>query len=201
MHKFLTTLATAASLCCVPSHLQAQTIAQIVVSASGGATAGQFDNDRNDYDILLTALTAADLVDVVADPNASLTVFAPNDRAFIRLARDLGYSGNDEAAAWDFLVQALTGLGNGNPIPVLTDVLLYHVAPQEISAFQVFLRSLFGLRIPTALPGATIRPFFFVLIDNEPDLQNPFLTRPINLMADNGIVHGVTRVLIPVDLP
>jgi uncharacterized surface protein with fasciclin (FAS1) repeats len=62
----------------------------------------------------------------VSNPTANLTVFAPNDRAFVRLARDLGFTGTTEAAAWQFLVGALTQLGNGDPIPVLTNVLLYH---------------------------------------------------------------------------
>lgn len=66
------------------------TIADKVVAASGGASAGTFDANGNDYDILLTALNTAGLTAAVADPNASLTVFAPRDAAFLRLARDLG---------------------------------------------------------------------------------------------------------------
>jgi uncharacterized surface protein with fasciclin (FAS1) repeats len=184
----------------VPATSQ-NTIADLVIAASGGANAGVFDSDGADYDILLNALKAADLVSVVADPNASLTVFAPSDRSFLRLALDLGYAGRDEAGAWKFLVDTLTTLGNGNPIPILTDVLLYHVAPGRVGVFDVILKSLFGRTIETALQGATIRPFFFILIDNEPDLDNPRLQSPINLRASNGIIHGISRVLIPVDLP
>lgn len=177
------------------------TIAAIVVAASGGATAGQFDQNGNDYDILLNALQTANLVGAVADPTANLTVFAPNDRAFLRLARDLGFTGDGEADTWTFLVDALTQLGNGNPVPVLTDILLYHVAPERIRAFDVIVRSLFRQQITTLNAGATIRPFFLTLIDNEPDLRNPFLIAPINLTASNGVIHGISRVLIPIDLP
>jgi len=201
MQFFSTTLLTAA-LFLAPTVASAQnTIADIVVAASGGATAGEFDNDSSDYDMLLTALQTANLVGAVADPQAELTVFAPNDRAFIRLARDLGYEGNDESDAWDFLVGALTTLGNGDPIPVLTDVLLYHVVGQRISAFGVILRSIFRVDIDTLLTGATIRPRFFRLRDNDPDLRDPRLRSPINLNASNGIIHGINRVLIPIDLP
>lgn len=177
------------------------TIADVVVAASGGATAGQFDNNSNDYDILLNALQTASLVAAVSDPTANLTVFAPNDRAFLRLARDLGFTGTDEAGAWQFLVGALTQLGNGNPVPVLRNVLLYHVAGERITAVDVIIKTLAGARIDTLLAGATIRPFFLRLIDNDPDLADPIITRPINLRASNGIIHGVTRVLLPVDLP
>jgi len=81
------------------------TIADIVVAASGGATAGVFDNDPRDYDILLNALTTANLVGAVADPDASLTVFAPNDAAFLALT---GLSSEQEAL--DALVADLAGL-------------------------------------------------------------------------------------------
>lgn len=177
------------------------TIADIVVAASGGATAGQFDNDSRDYDILLTALQTANLVGAVAAPQANLTVFAPNDRAFIRLARDLGYNGNDETATWNFLVATLTTLGGGDPVPVLTDVLLYHALGQRVSAFGLIVRSIFRVDLPTLLTGTTITPRFFSLRDNDPDLRNPRLIRPINLSASNGIIHGINRVLIPINLP
>ena len=84
---------------------------------------GDFDSNKRDYDILLNAVVTADLADALADPDAELTLFAPNDTAFYRLARDLGYKGGyDETLVWTFLVSALTDLGGGDPIPVLTDI-------------------------------------------------------------------------------
>jgi uncharacterized surface protein with fasciclin (FAS1) repeats len=168
-----------------------------IVASSGG----KFDKNRFDYDILLNAVVTAGLEGALADPNASLTVFAPNDLGFIRLARDLGFKGYDEAGAWKFLVAALTDLGSGDPIPVLTDILLYHVAPKRISVFGFIRAVLRDAKIETLLEGATLRPFFFGLIDNEPDLINPRLAYPLNVRASNGIIHTLSRVLIPVDLP
>lgn len=118
----------------------------------------------------------------------------------MRLARDLGYTGHDEQGSWQFLVQALTTLGNGDPIPVLQDVLEYHVAPVRLTLFNIVVRTLVGQTIPTLVPGATIQPFFFVLIDNEPDLRNPRVRWPLNLSASNGVAHTIDRVLLPVDL-
>jgi uncharacterized surface protein with fasciclin (FAS1) repeats len=195
-----TLLAAVLGLAAAPATAQ-NTIADVVVAASGGATAGQFDNNGNDYDILLNALQTANLVAAVSNPTANLTVFAPNDRAFLRLARDLGFTGTTEAAAWQFLVGALTQLGNGDPIPVLTNVLLYHVAGERITALDVIIKSFTGARITTLLTGATIRPFFLRLIDNDPSIADPLLIAPINLRASNGIIHGVSRVLLPIDLP
>ena len=192
---FLTVIASLAILGGFAGTARAATIADIV-AASGG----EFDNNRYDYDILLNAVIAADLVDPLADPDADLTAFAPNDMAFVRLARDFGYQGWDEAEAWDAIVAVLTDLGGGDPIPVLTDVLLYHVAPERISAVKFFFLSIFRIPIET-LQGGTFQPYFFRLIDNEPDLRDPRLFFPINLRADNGYIHTISRVLIPVDLP
>lgn len=181
------------ALLCVVSFSPAhgQTITQIV-SQSGG----EFDRRFFDYDILLNAVVTAGLADVLDDPSIDVTVFAPNDLAFIRTARDLGYQGFSEQGAWEFLVTALTDLGGGDPIPVLTEILLYHVAPENLNPFEV----IFSRSIDT-LQGGQIRPRIFRLRDNDPDFRDPYLFFPINLQADNGVIHTINRVLIPIDLP
>ena len=172
------------------------TITDIVLESGG-----EFDSDRRDYDILLNAVVTADLAEALADPSAELTVFAPNDAAFVRLAKDLGYEGGyDESDAWDFLVTALTALGDGDPVPVLTDILLYHVVAGDVRPVNLILATIFGQDITTLL-GATVRPFFIFLIDNDPALRNPRVTFPLDIEASNGRIHTVNRVLIPVDLP
>ncbi len=168
-----------------------RTITDIVASSGG-----EFDRNRFDYDILLNAVLAADLAGALSDPEANLTVLAPNDRAFIRLARDLGYEGRDEEGAFNAIVAALTTLGGGDPIPVLTNVLLYHVVPEGQSIRQLIK----SRRISTLLEGATITPDFFKLLDNEPDVVNPRFTFPVNVNASNGVIQTINRVLIPLDL-
>jgi serralysin len=185
----------AAGLTATSAHAQ-NTIADIV-AASGGE--GQFDSNGHDYDMLLNALIAADLVDALADPHANVTVFAPNDRAFIRLAQDLGYHGDDEAEALTFIVDTLTVLGEGDPIPVLTDILLYHVAPTRVTLFGVVILSIFDADIDT-LQGNAIDPFFFRLSDQDPDFIDPRVRFPLNIFADNGVIHTIDRVLIPSDI-
>tara|TARA_R110002126_G_scaffold83146_5_gene203238 strand:- start:1247 stop:1846 length:600 start_codon:yes stop_codon:yes gene_type:complete len=167
-----------------------------IVAASGG----EFDNNYGDFDILLNAVLTADLQGVLADPDAELTVFAPTDRAFVALARDLGYTGFDEEGSWNFLVGALTTLGGGDPIPVLTDVLTYHVLPKKVGLFPFLLATFTGEEF-TTVQGATIDPFLFWLEDQEPDLRDPRVTFPLNIQVANGVIHSINRVLIPIDLP
>lgn len=174
-----------------PAAAQPQTLTQLV-AASGG----QFDDDRRDHDILLNAVLAVPgIADALNRCEDSLTLFAPNDLAFVRLARDLGFRGHDEAGAYAAIVDALRVIGNGDPIPVLRTVLLYHVAPRELGPLQV----LFAREIVT-LQGGSIRPLLFILRDNDPDFRNPLLTWPIDVRACNGRLHAIDRVLLPVDL-
>jgi uncharacterized surface protein with fasciclin (FAS1) repeats len=160
-------------------------------------TPGELDRNPHDFDILVKAVVTADLAGALADPAARLTVFAPNDAAFIRTARSLGYTGWSEQGTWEFLVGALTQIGGGNPIPVLQTVLLYHVAPKKLFSLQV----LFSREVQT-LAGASFGVRGLQLVDREPDLPNPYLNIFfLDRKASNGVIHGITRVLIPADLP
>jgi uncharacterized surface protein with fasciclin (FAS1) repeats len=38
------------------------------------------------------------------------------------------------------------------------------------------------------------------LRDADPDLANPRIIRPNNIKAQNGIIHTINRVLIPLDI-
>jgi uncharacterized surface protein with fasciclin (FAS1) repeats len=206
LKQLLLSTSAAAFLCAAPSLAvpvggagpagPVPTIAQFV-AANGGA----FDSSGRDFDILLTAVTTAGLAGALDDPNASLTLFAPNDAAFVRLARDLGYAGFDEQGSWQFLVSALTTLGGGNPLPVLTDVLLYHVAPGDLDANDFALAGSTSTPVATLLAGASFQPSGRTLIDNEPNLANGRVWFPFDVAASNGRVHTISRVLLPIDLP
>lgn len=156
-----------------------------------------FDADNGDFDMLIQALIAADLVGAVDDASADLTVFAPTDQAFVRLARDLGYteSGYDEAGAFAYIVEQLTVLGGGDPIPVLTDVLLYHVSPGS-TFYNGTLRGEVT-EIPTLL-GVPFTADGRHLIDAATGLEDPRIKNPLtDITASNGVIHGINRVLIP----
>src|SRR3954454_2212494 len=80
-------------------------IVDVAVSASGG---GQPDANPNDYDLLVQAVTATGLAPTLSDQSTKFTVFAPNDRAFLRLVQDLtGKRPASEQAALETITGAL----------------------------------------------------------------------------------------------
>ncbi|WP_299744506.1 fasciclin domain-containing protein [uncultured Tateyamaria sp.] len=162
-----------------------------LVAASGGV----FDADGTDFDILLNAVQAAGLAGALDDPEADLTIFAPNDAAFVGLAQTLGFDGSDEGGAFAYIVDALTLLSAGaDPIPLLTDILLYHVSPGAQDAEAVL-----GASTLDTLLGATLGVDGTQLVDNDPDLADPNIIE-VNLEASNGIAHVIDGVLLPVDV-
>jgi uncharacterized surface protein with fasciclin (FAS1) repeats len=156
-----------------------------------------FDTDRSDFDLLNKALADTGLTAVFADPSADLTLFAPTDAAFLRLAQSLGFQGEDEAAAYAAIGAALTGLApDGNPIPLLTDVLTYHVTGGALGR-----RDIVGdTEIPTLLEGGTLRPFGSALRDADPDAADPKLIGQ-GEAATNGRLQAIDNVLLPIDVP
>ncbi|WP_299679243.1 fasciclin domain-containing protein [uncultured Roseobacter sp.] len=161
-----------------------------IVAASGGT----FDQDGTDFDLLLTAVQTAGLVGALDDPEADLTVFAPNDAAFVGLSQALGFEGSDEGEAFAYLVEALTLLGGGDPIPLLTEVLTYHVAPQSLGSEDVLSAD----EIET-LQGGSLGVDGTSLVDADPDVPNPNLIAT-DIQAENGIAHVLDGVLLPADL-
>ncbi|MEM9755376.1 MAG: fasciclin domain-containing protein, partial [Pseudomonadota bacterium] len=166
----------------------APTITEIV------AASGEFDTNPADFDLLLQAVQAADLAGALGDPTADLTVFAPNDAAFVSLAQTLGFEGDGEADAFAYIVEALTLLGGGDPIPLLTEILTYHVSPTSLQASQV----LSGDPIPT-LQGGALGVDGLQLVDADPGLENPALIET-DIQAANGIVHVIDGVLQPLEV-
>ncbi len=176
MRKFVliaVALITIMGLAIAPAGAQEPTIADIVVSAASGSPA--------EFTILLAAVQAADpgILAALANPAASLTVFAPTDAAFEALLRQLGLTAGE--------LLANTAL--------LNDVLLYHVLPGEYSAAALFnlANSRWPLDYVRTLQGT------FVEFTNDAGtliVDSSWVITP-NIQASNGIVHVIGRVLLP----
>lgn len=170
-----------------------KTITEIVLES--GAP-GEFDRNGDDFDILRDAVVAAGLADALNDPDAELTVFAPADSAFTGLAGALGYGGNSEKGAFNYIVESLTLLGGGDALPLLTDILTYHVAAGALEASDVIgageVETLQGGLL--TLDAGTTPPS---LEDADPGFANPGLIAT-DILASNGVIHALNGVLLPV---
>ncbi|KRB36599.1 fasciclin domain-containing protein [Microbacterium sp. Root180] len=194
MKKSRLVIAAAAALALVLSAAPAQahgggtppgTIVDVAVAASGGGTP---DKNPYDYDILVQAVLATGLDGALSDTSTKYTVFAPNDRAFLRLVTDLtGKAPASEA-------EALTTITSAFTIDQITGILLYHVVPgKKLGPVKVLTaRSL------TMADGGIVKPRGITLRDETPALADPRLVLwAINIPASNGVIHTIDRVLVP----
>ena len=152
------------------------------------------NDDR--FDILVKAVVAAGLADTLAE-GSDLTVFAPTDAAFAALAHDFGYTGapNDDDAVFAFLVEALTELGGGDPIPTLTNILLYHVSPGAKTAAEVDALDL----VPNLLE-ADLGSEGSELTDIATKFANANIVLE-DVPAGDNLIQAIDRVMLPIDLP
>jgi uncharacterized surface protein with fasciclin (FAS1) repeats len=170
------------------------------------ADGSELDRNWKDFDILEAAVTTvlADDEDsdvaVLADGKTKLTAFAPTDKAFRMLVKDLsGTTYKSEAGVASWLVENVD-------VETIETVLLYHVVPgAPITAAQAVEAD--GAELTTA-QGGTIevkvkgkgKGAQVVLVDQDHDDWNPAVKTPDINEGNRQIAHGINRVLRPVDL-
>lgn len=153
---------------------QDMTVLDLVLYLSGQEEGADFTILR-DVVVGISQNTEIDLVAALSSEDDQVTVFAPNDAAFVALLGDLGASSLDDVVAllgWDGLAS----------------VVLYHVTPGRRMAGTVLMQK----QLPT-LNGATIEK------EKGGAVLNGSVTiiAPDAGIASNGIVHVIDRVLLP----
>lgn len=151
--------------------------------------------------LLVRALNATGLLQLIANPAGNVTVLPPTNSAWVALAERLGYvscggcAAGDDDAAYDFLVGALAARGGGDPLPALTTILSYHLLPRRAA-----LAALAGAGPLVTLRGSRLeitRDLRVVdLVPGVPDGQ----VIEADVATSNGIAHLVNRVLLPLPL-
>ncbi|MCV6610501.1 MAG: fasciclin domain-containing protein [Amphritea sp.] len=147
----------------------------VAVNSENSPFAGSFDT-------LIALLTQdvegrSDILKAL-DSKGQYTVFAPTDDAFSELeatVQTLGYC----------------SLGDLDP-KVVNAVLMYHVAEGRWNSDQVV-----GAREINMLAGGSLRQDSAVLTDNL-DRTSNLITAALNVEADNGIIHAMDSVVLPV---
>jgi transforming growth factor-beta-induced protein len=142
---------------------------------SGTDTIAALASGSDELETLVAALGAAGLVGAVADPSASLTVFAPVDAAFDAIASVVG-----------FLL-----IDNDYTKDLLTQLLLFHVLPKTAGAADLSAST-----TETTLSGQSLAVDIAGLLVNG---DSSILTADI--FASNGVVHTIDKVMLPPAFP
>lgn len=133
---------------------------------------------ENEFTYLVAALEAAGLVDALADLNATYTVFAPTDTAFEALLEELGISAEELLADTE----------------LLTEVLLYHViADTTILADAAISVANSDDSVVEMLNGDSAALSY----NNDTLYINLSTVVSSNVMAANGVIHVINKVLLP----
>lgn len=127
------------------------------------------------FSTLVAAVAKAELLPALSNPLASLTVFAPTNEAFDDLAGDLGTDINGILA-----------------LPNLDDVLMYHVLGSEVLASAITNGTIVA---PLSLSN-TLKLTKTMLGDI---FVNQAEVITANVDADNGVVHVIDAVVLPVE--
>jgi len=134
----------------------------------------QLAQSDNNFSILVEAVIAADLVGALA--SGEWTIFAPTNAAFAALLAETGFP-------------SLAAI----PVDYLTDVLLYHA----VAGATVYSTNLApGAQTITTYQGGTfsLDGTAFTITDALGRVAN---IGPADLMATNGVVHVINKVILP----
>jgi uncharacterized surface protein with fasciclin (FAS1) repeats len=165
---------------------ESRTIAEIVTELASAEEGAEFTT-------LLTAVSAAGLVEVVADPEATLTVFAPTDAAFAALAEALG------AEAFGAILADPAALAN---------IVTYHVLAERVSSTALveyatgMREAMEGGAVALADEGVSLTTvnggeLVFTLGTDGLFLNGNIRIIITDVDASNGVIHVIDAVLVP----
>jgi len=126
------------------------------------------------FGTLKAAVAEAGLGDALTDPDASITLFAPSNKAFEKYFAETGLTAGDLLAS-----------------DKLADILKYHVVPAKIKAADIdegdsAVASLLGPELAVNFDGCCT-----VKLNDDAMVTYP------DIVTENGIVHIIDSILVP----
>jgi uncharacterized surface protein with fasciclin (FAS1) repeats len=144
----------------------------------GGQTIVDIAAGNEDFSTLVTAVQTAGLVDVLSNPDASFTVFAPTNAAF-------------EALPEGVLDMVLADQ------ELLTRILTYHVVDGAVLSSDLSD----GMSVPTlettALDAEPLAGELMITIMDGTVMVNDATVVQADIEASNGVIHVIDSVLLP----
>ena len=144
-----------------------------------GNTIADIVTSNPDFSTLLAAVQAAGLTDALADPNATLTVFAPTNAAFEAALSALGITADDLLANTE----------------LLTAILSYHVLPEIVTSGDLAAAGTEEIPV-TTLGGEEL----IVVVGDAGNVTFRDQTASVSqadVEASNGVIHVIDGVLLP----
>jgi transforming growth factor-beta-induced protein len=134
---------------------------------------------NEDFSTLVAAVEAAGLTDALADPDATLTVFAPTNDAFEAALEALGLSADELLADTE----------------TLTAILTYHVLGEVVTSADIAAAG------TEEIPVETLSGEELVVVVGDAGsvsfLDQTATVTQADLEASNGVIHIIDAVLLP----
>jgi uncharacterized surface protein with fasciclin (FAS1) repeats len=134
---------------------------------------------NEDFSTLVAAVQAAGLEDALADPDATLTVFAPTNEAFDAALAALGLTAEELLADTE----------------TLTSILTYHVLGDEVTSADLVAAGSEEITV-TTLNGEDLT----VIVGDDGSVSFADQTATVvaaDVEASNGVIHVIDAVLLP----
>lgn len=134
---------------------------------------------NEDFSILLAAVEAAGLTDALADPEATLTVFAPTNEAFEAAFEALGITPEELLADTE----------------TLTAILTYHVLGSIVTSPDIADAGVEEIPVET-LSGQEL----VVVVGDDGSvsfMDQTAMVVQVDIEASNGVIHVIDAVLLP----
>ncbi len=135
----------------------------------------QVAQSNSDFSLLVEAVQAAGLGNMLSDPNANYTVFAPTNAAFVKVLQETGMTKAELFANK----------------PLLTKILGYHVIGGDMA---MYAKDVKVGNVMTASKDTLMVTSASTLRDENGRTANIIKT---DIAATNGVVHVIDTVLLP----